>query len=94
MKLTYQQQMLWREPAARPARRRRELYFKEVTQRMMKLAAGSGALENMAPASDVHSASYWQRTFGKHQGTALANLLQVARNRFRYTPAGDIDYGD
>jgi hypothetical protein len=59
---------------------------------MMELAAGGGAFEYVGPASDMHSASYRERTLGKHHGTALANLLQVACDGLRYTTAGDIDY--
>jgi len=85
--------MLRREPAARPAGCRRELYLEEVSQRVMELASSSGALENVAPASDMHSASYRQRTLGEHNGAALANLFQVACNGLRYTSTGNVDDG-
>jgi len=59
---------------------------------MIELATGRGAFEYVGPASDMHSASYRERTFGKHHGTALANLLQVACDGLRCTAAGDINY--
>jgi len=82
-----------REPAARPSRGRCELYFDEVSQLAIKLAGLGDASQNMFPASDMQSASNRKRTLCKHQGAALANLLQVAGNGFRHPPAGNIDDG-
>ena len=61
---------------------------------MMKLAASGSALENMAPASDMHSACNRQWAISQHQDAALADLLQVAHEGLGYPPASDIDYRD
>ena len=60
----------------------------------MKLAGLGDTPQHMLSASDMHSACNRKRTVGKYHGAALADLLQVARNRLRHTFAGDVNYRD
>ena len=85
--------MPWREPAPRPTRCRRELDFDEIAQLAIELAGLGDPSQNVLPASDMHPAFNRNGGFSQHQGTAFADLLEVAGYRFRYTATGDLDQG-
>jgi len=57
----------------------------------MKLTRLGNTPQHMLPASDMHSACNRKQTLSQHQGAALANLFEDARNGLRHASAGNVD---